>query len=402
MGPRRRLRGGNRPARPPEAAAAPGAEVLDPVSADGGTARRCEIAAYVLLAVALLFVFRFQLVAALVAGLLLHTLLHRSARLLSGSRLSHGAARWLAAAAVALAGAGLTTLAAIGLASFARGYLGDLPGLYARMADVLDDTRRQLAAWGVSTGALEGWQTADQIKAGLADWLREHSAELRRAGGEAGRTAIHVLMGIVAAHPRLLSPPGVRRRGASLRGGARRADPAIRGGLREDRRRAGRDLRGEHHADGGLPVRGRPDPRRAALVLGDPRPGDVRRGPPPGRREPRLEHRHRHPLVRRGPVARARLARVPRRGPQARVPRQRPYRREPDRGGGVGDLPRDRRPRGRLRDPRRRPGADRLRLGQGRDAGETAGRSATPPASYASRPLWNRRCRSPSPSPSST
>jgi predicted PurR-regulated permease PerM len=169
------------------------------VSADGGTARRSETAAYVLVAVALLFVFRFHLVTGLVAGLLLHTLLHRSARLLSGPRLSHGAARWLAAVVVALAGAGLTALAAVGLASFARGTVGDLPGLYARMADVLDDTRRQLAAWGVSTGALEGWQTADQVKAGLADWLREHSAELRSAGGEAGRTAIHVLMGIVAA-----------------------------------------------------------------------------------------------------------------------------------------------------------------------------------------------------------
>ena len=88
---------------------------------------------------------------------------------------------------------------ALGLASFARGTLGDLPGLYAQMADVLDDARRQLTAWGVSTGALEEWQTADQIKAGLAEWLREHSAELKRAGGEAGLTALHVLMGILAA-----------------------------------------------------------------------------------------------------------------------------------------------------------------------------------------------------------
>jgi predicted PurR-regulated permease PerM len=169
------------------------------VSASGETVRRCEAAAYVLLAGALLFVFRLHLVPALVAGLLLHTLLHRSARLLSGPRLSHGAARWIAAGAVALLAAGLTTLVAIGLASFARGHLGDLPGLYARMADVLDDARRQLAAWGVSTGALEEWQTAEQIKAGVADWLREHAAELKRAGGEAGRTALHVLMGILAA-----------------------------------------------------------------------------------------------------------------------------------------------------------------------------------------------------------
>lgn len=169
------------------------------MSTDGGTARRSETAAYVVVAAALLFVFRFHLVAGLVAGLLLHTILHRSARFLSGPRLSHGAARWLAAGAVALVGAGLTTLAAVSLAGVARGHMGDLPGLFGKMADILDDTRRQLAIWGVSVGALEEWQTADQIKAGVADWLREHSADLRRAGGEAGLTALHVLMGILAA-----------------------------------------------------------------------------------------------------------------------------------------------------------------------------------------------------------
>ena len=169
------------------------------MSASEETVRRCELAAWAILASGLLFVFRFHLVPALVAGLLLHTLLHRSARFLSGPRLSHGTAKWLAAGALALLAAGLTALAAVALVGFARGRMGDLPGLFEKMADVLDDARRQLAAWGVSTGALENWQTADQIKAGLADWLREHSAELKRAGGEVGRTGLHVLMGIIAA-----------------------------------------------------------------------------------------------------------------------------------------------------------------------------------------------------------
>jgi hypothetical protein len=99
------------------------------MSSDEETVRRSETAAWALLASGYLFVFRSHLVPALVAGLLVHTLLHRSARLLSGPRLSHGAARWVAAGAVALLAAGLTTLVALGRASLARGTLGDLPGL---------------------------------------------------------------------------------------------------------------------------------------------------------------------------------------------------------------------------------------------------------------------------------
>ena len=55
------------------------------------------------MAAGLLFVLHFHLVPALLAGLLVNSLLHRLTRRLTGPRLPHGVARWVAAGMVALA-----------------------------------------------------------------------------------------------------------------------------------------------------------------------------------------------------------------------------------------------------------------------------------------------------------
>ena len=158
-----------------------------------------EKASYVLAAAALLFVFRTHMGPALVAGLVVHTILHRTTRLLHGPRLSHGIAKALAVGLLGLAAGAGTFLFGWGLVAFARGHVGDLPLLFEKMADVLDRAREELAAWGVSSGVLDRLQTADQLKAGASDWLRSHAAELTKAGGAAGRIALHGLMGIFAA-----------------------------------------------------------------------------------------------------------------------------------------------------------------------------------------------------------
>jgi hypothetical protein len=98
------------------------------------------------------------------------------------------------------------------------------------MADVLDGARRQLAAWGVSTGALDDLQSGEQLRAGVADWLREHSAELKHAGGAIGRTALHVVMGMLAGllaffrRPSSAAPPPLA---AALAGRVRRLAEAF-------------------------------------------------------------------------------------------------------------------------------------------------------------------------------
>src|SRR5205807_964163 len=71
-------------------------------------ARGSEITAWLAMGVALLFVFEFRLVAALIAGLLVYTVLQGTARLLHGRLFSHGTAKVLSAVLVGLIAVSVT------------------------------------------------------------------------------------------------------------------------------------------------------------------------------------------------------------------------------------------------------------------------------------------------------
>ncbi|HEV8268323.1 MAG TPA: AI-2E family transporter [Thermoanaerobaculia bacterium] len=156
-----------------------------------------EKAAYLLTAFAILFVFHFGLVAGLLAGLLVHTALHRTARFFHGPKLSHGAARWLATGVVGLVSLVLTTLVVILFIGFLRGSVGDLSSLFAKVADTLETTRGLLRSWGLGDLVPSTLQSAEDLQTGLSEWFREHAAEVRHAGGEAGHLLLHCVMGIV-------------------------------------------------------------------------------------------------------------------------------------------------------------------------------------------------------------
>ncbi len=156
-----------------------------------------ERAAWLLLAAGLLFVLAFHLVPALLAGLLVNSLLHRLARLMAGRRLPHGVAKWTAVALLAGLAVGLATGAVLFVAGVVRGRAGDVPALFQTMAEVLDGTRLWLERRGGPTLIPDALRDAESLKSAFADWLRSHAAELRRTGGEAGRFLFHAAVGIV-------------------------------------------------------------------------------------------------------------------------------------------------------------------------------------------------------------
>ncbi|HXX95391.1 MAG TPA: AI-2E family transporter [Planctomycetota bacterium] len=147
-------------------------------------------AAWIILAAGLWFCLQYGLLPALLAGLLVHSLIQRLARGISGSSVSHHRAKLLSLALVAGVGVATATALVFLLAAFLRGHVGNLPDLIKQMADNLESLRHRMG-WGSWFPAAEG------LKDTLVKTLREHARELQHVGGELGRVLVHALAGSV-------------------------------------------------------------------------------------------------------------------------------------------------------------------------------------------------------------
>ena len=156
-------------------------------------ASNCEKAAWLLMAAGILFVLHYQLVSALLAGLLAHALIRTLTSRLTGKRFTHTRARIIAAALVGLAAATLAAGMILLLIALIKGRLGDLPSLFHKMAEIVENARNWIKADWIPEAAGD----ADQLRASLAEWLRDHAQELQKAGGETVRTIFHTVVGIV-------------------------------------------------------------------------------------------------------------------------------------------------------------------------------------------------------------
>jgi predicted PurR-regulated permease PerM len=154
-------------------------------------------AAWILMAGTVLFLFHFELVGGLVAGLIVYTLLHKATSLLQTPRLSRGAAKLLSLVLLALVVAGATTGLVLLLLGFVRGAIGDLPALFQKMADIVDQARAQLMGLGIDAPFLDELLGDGKLQAATSAWLRGHSTELSHLGGALGHFLLHALMGMV-------------------------------------------------------------------------------------------------------------------------------------------------------------------------------------------------------------
>lgn len=155
-----------------------------------------EIAAWILTACILLFVVKFGLLPALLAGLLVYALVHiltpYIARSFPTKRPSKRAKLW-AVGILVIVIISLLALAGVGLTAFLRSDSGSVTVLFAKMAQILEDSRRILPKW------LLNYLPADAItfREQAAVWLRIHADELQGVGKEAGRVMAHILLGMV-------------------------------------------------------------------------------------------------------------------------------------------------------------------------------------------------------------
>ena len=151
-----------------------------------------DIAAWILIGMAMLFTLKFHLLPALLAGLLVYELIlmltPRIARRLPGAR-----AKLIAIAILATIIVGLLSLAGAGLVAFFRSESGSLTVLFAKMAQIIEDSRKVLPVWVLERLPAD----AITFKVQAAVWLRENADALQIVGKEAGRATAHVLIGMI-------------------------------------------------------------------------------------------------------------------------------------------------------------------------------------------------------------
>jgi predicted PurR-regulated permease PerM len=159
-------------------------------------ATRYEQSAWLLMAFALIFVLIFKLLPALLAGLLVYELVHiitpRIARHFRTIVPGHHSKFW-AVGLLAVIVVSLLVLAGAGLVAFFRSDSGSITVLLAKMAQILEDSRKILPPW-----LLEHLpQDAMTFKEKVSVWLRTHAAALQGVGTEAIRASAHVLLGMI-------------------------------------------------------------------------------------------------------------------------------------------------------------------------------------------------------------
>ncbi len=167
---------------------------------------RAEQAAWLLMAAALVFVLKLHLLPALLAGLLVYELVHMGAPLF-GRRLSSVRAKQAMVLLLATVVIGTIVLGIVLTVAFFRSDAGSLATLAQKMAEILENSRRQLPSWLVDAIP----DSVDGIKAALVHWLRTHTGAVQLVGKDAVIVAAHVLVGMIVGGMLALREVGTHR-----------------------------------------------------------------------------------------------------------------------------------------------------------------------------------------------
>lgn len=152
-----------------------------------------DIAAWLLVGLALVVVVKFHLLAALFSGLLVFELVHVLVPVFRLSQLAGKRAKLLAVALLTLAVVGMLTLVILWGAALLRNGSDNLPQLVATMAEIVEESRALLPPLVEEHMPLN----FEEMQAAVAGWLRSHADELRVVGQETLRTVAHMFIGMV-------------------------------------------------------------------------------------------------------------------------------------------------------------------------------------------------------------
>lgn len=157
---------------------------------------KLDIASWIIMGLAMIFVLKFDLLPALLAGLLVFELVHILATYIAphiAVRLPGKISKIVAVSVIAMLVIGLLVVLGMSLSAFLRSESGSLPNLIGRMAQIIADSRQILPTW-LDTNLPED---AVKLQLVVTEWLRSHSSTLQFAGAEAGRYFAQVLIAMV-------------------------------------------------------------------------------------------------------------------------------------------------------------------------------------------------------------
>ena len=152
-----------------------------------------EIVAWFATAFVLLLLLYLHLLPALIAGLVVFTLVNFLTPLLKNRMIWGDGPRLLAVSIIAAAIIGLIIL----LGTLAIGFLREtndrLPALIIRMAEIIEHSREQIPVWLLEYVPSD----AEQLRATIVEWLRSNASLFQVAGVDLGRSVVHILIGMV-------------------------------------------------------------------------------------------------------------------------------------------------------------------------------------------------------------
>jgi predicted PurR-regulated permease PerM len=141
----------------------------------------------------LLATLELHLVPALLAGLLVHELVHAIAPRISFVARGTKRARLLSVGFIGALVIGALLGLGFALLAFLRSEGATPAALLARLADILEASRSSMPQW-LERLLPPDAETLQQV---MADWLREHARELQNAGRSIGEGLVRVLIGMI-------------------------------------------------------------------------------------------------------------------------------------------------------------------------------------------------------------
>ncbi len=152
---------------------------------------RYHVASWLIAAVLLFLTLHLHLLPALLAGLLVHQLVHLIAPRLTMMRT--GRARLVVVTLIILAVVALLAALILGAAALLQGDPDGFAKLLQKMAEIIDNSRGKLPEWMLNALPVD----AAALRTAFTHWLREHASELRFYGGEVGHGLLHFLIGML-------------------------------------------------------------------------------------------------------------------------------------------------------------------------------------------------------------